>query len=221
MTVETEIRRQHESAAVIRVISHEEIGHRSLRRRRLQRWVRIDDARRGKESGIRDSPDAGIAVIVRNVLEQPVDRVVEIAAVVHILLGFLVVDVRPHLDERSLRHITPSDILKDENVSRFIEFGGRPKLRSVKVDAVGADAVRSAIDQKWIRARSVLRNIHRGEEVNAVPHRDPVFVLGVVLFYVELRRFRPGLRETDMSQSPRAQSENQKASSYHFLSIDQ
>ena len=57
--------------------------------------------------------------------------------------------------------------------------------------------------------------------MNAVPHLDTVFVLGVVLFYVELRRFRTGLRETDMSQSPRAQSQNQKASSYHFLSIDQ
>ena len=122
-TIESEIRVQHERAAVVGVIAHEEIGHGSLRGSRFQSRMRVDDAGGSEEAGIRNSPDARVPIVVGHILEQPVDGVVEIAGVVDVLLGFLVVEVRAHFDELAFRHVTAADILKDENVSRLVELG--------------------------------------------------------------------------------------------------
>jgi len=58
---------------VVGVVAHEEVGHGRLRGRGFQRGMRVDDAGGGEESGIRNSPDSGIAIVVGHVLEQPVD----------------------------------------------------------------------------------------------------------------------------------------------------
>ncbi len=89
-----------------------------------------------KESRIGNAPDAGIAVVVRHILQQPVDGVVKIAGVVHVLLGFLVVDVRTHLDKCTLRHVAAAHILEDENVSRLVEVGRGPELLAVQIHAI-------------------------------------------------------------------------------------
>src|SRR5438445_8534456 len=51
--IESEVRRQHKRAAVISVVSKKQIGHRRLRRRSFQRWMRVDDARRSVKPRIR------------------------------------------------------------------------------------------------------------------------------------------------------------------------
>ena len=194
-TVEAEVRGEHERAAVVGVVAHEEVGHRSLRRGGLQRGMRVDDAGRSEESRIRDSPDSGVAVVVRHILEQPVDGVVEIAAVVNILLRLLVVDVRTHFDELALRHVAAAHVLKNEDVSRLVEVGRGAELRAVQVDTVGADAIGRAVDQERVGVRTVFGDVDGCEQVNAVAHRDSVFIFRVVLFDVEVRRLGAGLSQ--------------------------
>ncbi len=192
--IKIEIRVEHERAAVVGVISHEKIGHGSLRRSRLQRGMRVNDARRREKSGIGNSPDAGVAVVVGHVLEQPFNGVVEIAGIIDILLRLFVVDVRPHFDERSFRHITSAHILVDENVSRLVEVRRRPKLFAVQVDAIRAHAVRGSIDQKRVGAGRIFRNINGRKQMHAVAHRDSVFVFRIVFLDIELRRIGLALR---------------------------
>src|ERR1019366_1951346 len=65
--VEAEIRRQHEGSAVIAIVAHEQVGHGGLRRGRLQGGMRVDDAGRGEEAGVGDSPDADTAIVVGDI----------------------------------------------------------------------------------------------------------------------------------------------------------
>src|SRR5215469_16605805 len=60
--VKPEIGEQHERAAVIRVIAHEQVRHWSFRRRSFDCRMRIDDAGRSIETGIGDAPDAYASV---------------------------------------------------------------------------------------------------------------------------------------------------------------
>ena len=83
--VEPEVRAEHERAVVIDVVAHVVVGGRRLRRRRLQRRMRVDDARRDVEAGLRDADHAGAAVVVRDVLQQPLDGVVGVGALVDVL----------------------------------------------------------------------------------------------------------------------------------------
>ncbi len=150
--------------------------------------MRVDDAGRGEKSRIRNAPYAGVSVVVGHVLEQPVDAVVEIAGVVHILLGSLIVDVRPHLDECTFRHITPAHILEDENVSRLVEVRRRAELLTELIHSIRTHAVRGSIDQKRVGAGTILGHVYRGEEAHAIAHGDSVLVLGVVFLGIVLRR---------------------------------
>ncbi len=155
--------------------------------------MRINDARGREKSGIRNPPDPRVPIIVRHVLQQPVNGVVKIAGVVHVLLRFLVVDMRAHLVERSFRHIAAAHVLIDEDVSRLVEFGRGSESRAVQIHPIRPHAVGSPIDQEWIRTRSVLGHVDRGEEMNAVAHGDSVFILRVVFLELILRRFRLAL----------------------------
>ena len=186
--VEPEVRVQHERAAVIRVIAEKEVGHGRFGRSGLDRRMRIDDARRSVKPGIRNAPDAHLAVIVGDILQQPVHRVVHVAAVVHVVLRFFVVNVRPHFQERAFRHVASAHVLKNENVPRALEFVRRPQRLPIIVHAVGPHAIGRALHQKWISARLVLRDVHRGKEQLAVAHRDAELVLRVVLANVKFRR---------------------------------
>ena len=186
--IEAEVGVEHEGAAVVSVVAHEEVGHGRLGRSGFQRGMGIDDAGRGEEAGIGNSPDAGVAVIVGNILEQPVDGVVKVGAVVDVLFGFFVVDVRAHLDERALGHVAAAHVLVDENVSRLVEVGRGTELRAVEVDAIWRNAIRSAIDQERVGVRSVLGNVDSGEEADAVAHGDTVFIFRVMRFGVEFGR---------------------------------
>ena len=158
-----------------------QIRHRRLRTGRHQRRMRIDDRRRSVEARIRDAPDAHLAVVVRHVLQQKIDRVVGVRRVVHVLRRFLVVDVRPHLQKLALAHPASAHILVDEDVAGLLELLRRPQVLRILVFAVRSDAVRSAVHQERIgTAGSVLGHIHRREQPLAVAHRNAVFVFGVV-----------------------------------------
>ena len=122
---------------------------------------------------------ADLAVVVGDVLEQPVDRVVGVAALVDVLrpLGRV---VRPHVDERPLRHPAAANVLVDEDVPFLAEQRRRAKVAGILIVAVGPDAGLRAGQQDRVLAARVLRGVDRGEEADAVAHGDLVLGLGVV-----------------------------------------
>src|SRR5581483_1326565 len=186
-TVKAEIRRQHKGAAMICVVAHEKVGHGRLRRRSLERRMRINDAGRCEESGIRNPPDSGFAVVVGNVFQQPVNAVIGVTAVVDVFVGFLLVDVRPHLGEGSFRHVSATHVLKHKDVAGFVELKRGTKLLTVLIDTIGGDAVRSAVEEKWIRTGAVFGNVDSSEQMNPVAHGNAVFVFRVMFLYIVSR----------------------------------
>jgi hypothetical protein len=65
--------------------------------------MRVDHAGGGVEAGVGNPPNAGVAVVVGHILEEPINGVVEIGAVVDVLVRPLEVEVRSHFDELALR----------------------------------------------------------------------------------------------------------------------
>src|SRR5208283_7669 len=124
--VKPKIRRQHERAAMVRVIAFEQVGHRRLWGCRLQGRMRIDHAFRSEKSRVRNTPNSRLAIVVRDILQQPFDGVVQIAAVIHIILRFLVVDVRPHLYERAFGHEPPAHVLHTKIYPALSKSGEGP-----------------------------------------------------------------------------------------------
>ena len=151
-SVETEIRGKHEGAAVVGVVALEEIGHGGLWRSGFEGGMRVDHAGGSEKSGIGDAPDAGFAVVVGNIFQEPVDGVVEVAAVVDVGGGFFDVDVRAHFDEFAFGHEAAANVLHNENVAGFVKVRRRAELGAILIDAVGRDAVRSAADEEGMGA---------------------------------------------------------------------
>ena len=82
---------------------------------RLHRRVGVDHAGDGVETRVRDARLPDLAVVPLHVLQQPLDGVVGVAALVD-LLALLRWVVRPHIDELALGHPPPAHVLVDEDV---------------------------------------------------------------------------------------------------------
>ena len=76
-THEIESHWQHERTIAVKVIE-EPIRDRRLRRNRFQRGMRIDAACRTVETRIGYPPQADTRVVVIDVLDQPLDRVIRV-----------------------------------------------------------------------------------------------------------------------------------------------
>lgn len=74
----------------------------------------------------------------------------------------------------------------DKNVADLVEIGGRAYLGAKLIDAVGRNAVGSAVDEEGIGARRIFGDVDGGKEARAVAHGNAIFVVGVVLFDVEV-----------------------------------
>ena len=88
--VEAEVGGEHEGAVVIGVVTHKEVGDWSLRRGGFEGGVRVDHSGGGEEAIVGDAPDAGFAVVVGDVVEEPLDGVVGVGAFVEIFRDFFV-----------------------------------------------------------------------------------------------------------------------------------
>ena len=194
--VEPEIGAQHERAIVIDVVAHVVVGGRCLRRRRFQRRMRMDDAGGDVEAGLGNTDHAGAPVVVRDVLQQPVDGVVGIRALVDFFRSLGRIE-GPHLLELPFRHVAAARVLIDEDEAVFLKVLGRPERARILIDAVWRDAVRRAGDQERVLLGGVLRHIHGGEKPRPVTHRDHVFILRVSRSHevgASEHRLRRGLR---------------------------
>ncbi len=67
-----------------------------------------------------------LPLLFGNVLQQKIDGVVGIGAIVHVLWRFFDVDVRAHLHKIAFRDIAAANVLVDEDVAGLFEFIRRP-----------------------------------------------------------------------------------------------
>ena len=175
--IEREGVQQEESAVVMEVVPDEPVRDRGLRRDRLERRVGTRQGRRRVETRIRHAQDSDPAVVVRDVLDQPLDRVPRIAAFVDVLGPLFVRIVWAHIHELALAHVAAADVLEGQYVARVDEVGVHPHGEVEPVLSAGLNVVRGAPQQDRIRLRRVLRDVERGEQTHPVPHRDMDFRL--------------------------------------------
>ena len=181
-----------------------------------QRGVRVDHARGGVESGLRNAVHPDLAGVAGNVLDQPVDGVVGVGALVGVLGAALHGLVRADHDVVAFAQIAAANVLIDEDEFLAREQLEGPSAGAVLVDAVGRDAVAGALHHDRVRLSlgDVFGNVDRGEELDAVAHGDAVFELVVVLadeFASDAagwrrggrRAARPGVRRTEQAEEER------------------
>ena len=119
-----------------------------------------------RKPGIRDAEDADAPVVVRHVLEEPVDRVVGVGALVGAFRVGGIVQRAVH-EELALAAESPADVLVDEDVP---VRGEEPIV--VPHRRVAGDAVWRARDEDGQRGVRAPRLADARVEPNAVAHRD-------------------------------------------------
>ena len=98
------------------VVAVKPVRDRRLWRDRFDCRMTIDAGHRSVKARIRDAVDADAPVVVRNVLDEPIDRVVRVAGFVN-LVPFLVGNVRTHVLVLALTHITPAHVPVNKDVA--------------------------------------------------------------------------------------------------------
>ena len=170
--VEVERLVQEERAVVVDIVAEEPVDQGRLGRDRLERRVGVDQAGGGVEARIRDAPEADLAVVVRHVLDQPIDRVERVAALVDVLGPGLLDDLRADVHERPAGAEAAPHVLIRDNVSRLAEQRRGPEILLVAVDPVGLDAVRGPHHDDRVFPGRILGGVDGREERHAVAHGD-------------------------------------------------
>ena len=178
--VEPEVGGQVEGAVMISVVAVAHVAHGGLRRDRLQRRMRVHQAEGGEKSGIRNAPDTGLSVIIRHILNEPIDGVPGIGALVGIFPAVEVHLVGRDVDECSLGQIAAAHILIHHDEALFFGRFRRPDHGPVIIDPIRSDRVRRAHHQQRVGVRSVLGRIDAGVESDPVAHGNTVIVFRVV-----------------------------------------
>ena len=170
-----------ERAVVVPIVPNEHVRWGSLRRRRGERRMRVDHPHDGLPARVRDSPLPHPAVVALQAGERPFDGVVVVGALVDRggpfrLLGqwadHLEVAVGPEL---------AAHVLEDEHVPRPVELGGRAERVAVPVRLVWRDRVGCAEQHDRHGFGREARRVDDREELDPVPHGDPVRALVVVV----------------------------------------
>src|ERR1043165_10302872 len=92
----------------------------------------IDAGHRRVEAGIRNSPHADPAVVVRHVLDQPINCVVSVSRLID-LVAALVWDVRPHIFIDAFAAVTPAHVF----VNKDVPFAGRSEEHTSELQSRG------------------------------------------------------------------------------------
>ena len=144
--------------------------------------MRIDHPRTGIKSGIGNPRHPHFAVVVRNIFDQPLDRVPGIATLID-FAGFATIpQLWPHFHEFPLGHPSPPNVLIDKNVARFGELLRRPQIFPILVHPIRFHTIRGSSHHHWIGFCCLFWHINRCKESNPITHRDAILVFGVVRF---------------------------------------
>ena len=158
---------QTERAVVMKVVAQPHIRRGRLRRDRLQRRVRLESPHDGGPAIVGNAEHADAPVVARNILEQPLDRVVRIGALVE-RRGIARRARRALHDERPFGTELSAQVLKREDVA-FV--GQRLEIRD-KVAGGTVDAVRRALHDDRQRCGLGGRREDLRVKTHAVSHRD-------------------------------------------------
>ena len=107
MTVHAEARRtegvrQVKCAIVVKVVADEEIVDRCLGGRTFERGVIINHPSRRVKARVTDSHYATASVVIRDIVDQPLDSVKRVRRLVNVCASLLVVYVWRHVAEHPL-----------------------------------------------------------------------------------------------------------------------
>ena len=164
-----------ESAIVKEIVAHPDVNHRSLGRDGFYGGVWINAGGHGEKTRVGDTEDSHAAVVVRNVLEEPVHGVISIGAFVN-ELRIAVISHRTAHDESALRFEAAANILENKNVTAGSELrlSGIDGLGRVPVHAIG-----SALHEEGKRSGVILGAQDDGVKLDAVAHGDHDFLARV------------------------------------------
>ena len=177
---EAEAGLQLERAVVVAVVADPPVGHGRLGRHDLHGGMGADQGVGGVETGRRDAPYAHAAVVIGHVLQQPVDRIVGIRALVDVGFRRLVRVVGTHGLELPFGHHAAAHVLVHDDVPLAGEEHGGPDPRLVR-RPVRRHAVGRALQQDGIGPRVVLRHVDGSEQPGAVAHGHVTLHLLIVL----------------------------------------
>ncbi len=194
-----------EGAVVVEIVAQELIGGGRLRRDGLEGRMRVEHRHHGEPAAVGDAEHADAAVVVRHVLEQPVDRVVSVGAFVD-GLGVAPVARRPAHDELPLGLEAAADVLENKNVAlvdqvlQVFAEEGRRALNAVR---------RAQEDERQLAASSFGRE-DGGVESHAVTHGDHGRRLGEAI-----RRFGRGLLRRDRCSGKQNEGDGEQSLTVH------
>ena len=153
------------------IVAEKGVAHAGLLGRGFQRRMGIDHAHVHQEAAVGNAVEAGTAVVVRDILYEPVDRVVGIGALVDSLGILRIVNGAEH-HEFAFGAIAPANVLEHKDVAIGVHLG-------VAADILDGNAVGGALEEDWERARDLLGCVDLGVELHSVAHGNHDF------FFVE------------------------------------
>ena len=181
--IEIEIVQQEKSPVMIRVISDEFIGDRRLRRDGPDGRVRVGQRGRGIKTRVGDPPEPDAAIVVLNILQQPVDRVPGVRTFICLVFRLFAFYARGHLLELAFAHITAPYILVNEYIFLMQQHPVGPQGGPVDTVPVGPGGVRGALHQERVGMAHILRDINDRIQSLAIPHGYVYFFFKEVVFY--------------------------------------
>src|SRR5256714_2820034 len=137
--------------------------------------MRSQQSHGGGESVVRNAIHAHFAVVVGDVLHQPVDAVVRVGGLVsRLLIGQIA--WRRKDPERALGFESPAQVLEHEDVSVLHQFLERRRHRSQRSDTASWNAVRGAREENRQRTFLVRRPHYRRLQMHAVAGGNHYFL---------------------------------------------
>ncbi len=167
---------------MMEIVAHEPIAHGSLRRHGANGGMAARGRHEGIEAAIGVAVNAHLAVILADLAQKPLHRIVNVARLVSIP-ALLVRDKRAHVHELALAHPAAADILKNEDVLRLeiVAIDALLPEIGVLLSVRGATVRGAHVEYRMIAAAFVLRGEDCGIESHAVAHGDHVFGFRVML----------------------------------------
>ena len=159
---------QPECAVVVEVVADEHVGGRGLRAHGAKRGMRTQHAHRRGPSVVADAQHAHAPIVLRRVLEQPLDGVPGVGAFIDGLRRGIHRPRRTLHDERALALVATANVLEHEDIALFREIRvarGKPFRRT-------GHAVRRALEEEGQRRLGVRRPEDLDVELESVTHGD-------------------------------------------------
>ncbi len=136
---------------------------------------------RGIKAWIRNTKCTYATIIIRCVLNQPINCIVGIACFIN-LIAFLIRIIGTHIHKLAFAHPAATDILNHHDITFLQVFFIMVIPESTKlINAIGRRSIRCSVDEDRMFFRCVFWCVNSCEEFHAIPHGDIHFLLGVIV----------------------------------------